>query len=54
MPIAQTAELIVQGYGQKGPCSAYLENTLDHLHALGIHDRRLARLLREVRRICPQ
>ncbi|WP_375594156.1 gamma-glutamylcyclotransferase [Algihabitans albus] len=52
LPMAQIADLIVQGYGQKGPCSDYLQNTIDHLHALGIHDRRLARLLREVRRRC--
>jgi cation transport protein ChaC len=52
MPISQTAGLIAQGHGNKGPCSAYLESTIDHLDALGIHDRRLARLLREVRRLC--
>ena len=52
LPMAQIADLVVQGYGQKGPCSDYLKNTIDHLHALGIHDRRLARLLREVRRRC--
>lgn len=50
LQMAQIAELIVQGTGQKGPCSDYLRNTIDHLQALGIHDRRLARLMREVRR----
>ena len=44
--------LIVQGRGANGRCVEYLENTVHHLHALGIRDRALERLLKEARRLC--
>ncbi len=37
-------ELILQGQGSNGPCVEYLENTVRHLHALGLRDRSLVRL----------
>ncbi len=43
--------LILQGCGNRGPCLEYLENTVHHLHALGLRDRALERLLKEARRI---
>lgn len=50
----ETARLIVQGHGQRGPCSEYLANTNDHLEALGIRDRHLRGLIAVVRRLCPE
>lgn len=38
-------ELILQGCGDAGHCSEYLENTVHHLEALGLGDRSLKRLL---------
>ncbi len=42
----QTLEMILQGVGERGPCLDYLQNTVRHLRALGLHDRPLERLLR--------
>jgi len=50
----ETAELIVQGVGQRGPCSEYLVNTNHHLEALGIHDRHLRHLIALVDRRCAE
>jgi cation transport protein ChaC len=44
----RTVELICQGEGARGDCFSYLENTVEHLDRLGIPDRRLHALLREV------
>jgi len=44
----EIARLILQGKGDRGTCHAYLANTVRHLAALGIHDRRLEALLAEV------
>ena len=49
LPPARIAELIAQGHGQRGSARAYLENTVKHLDALGIPDRRLHELLLLVR-----
>ncbi|MEO3428249.1 gamma-glutamylcyclotransferase [Pelagibius sp. CAU 1746] len=43
-------ELILQGCGNRGPCMEYLENTVHHLRNLGLKDRGLERLLKEVAR----
>ncbi len=51
LSVSETAELIVQGYGQRGPCGEYLENTVGHLEALGIDAGWLKRLLHTVRRL---
>ena len=45
---AEVARLILQGRGNRGTCYEYLENTVRHLSALGLQDRRLEHLLREV------
>ena len=54
LPLEEVADLIVQGHGQRGPCSEYLRRTLGHLEALGIHDRALARLAELVDERCPR
>ena len=43
-------QLIMQGRGNRGPCMEYLENTVHHLRALGLKDRGLERLLKEINR----
>lgn len=40
-----TAALIKQGIGQRGPCRDYLVNTDQHLREMGIRDRMLERLI---------
>ncbi|GAB4228936.1 MAG: gamma-glutamylcyclotransferase [Kiloniellaceae bacterium] len=47
-------QLIMQGRGNRGPCSEYLENTVHHLRALGLKDRGLESLLKEVTRRCEE
>jgi cation transport protein ChaC len=44
LPDERVAEVIATAQGWLGPCAEYLINTVDHLAALGIHDRPLARL----------
>ncbi len=46
----EMVELILQGCGNRGPCMEYLENTVHHLRNLGVKDRGLERLLKEVAR----
>lgn len=50
LPVERLVDLIVQGHGERGPCVAYLENTVYHLKGLGLRDRALERLLALVRR----
>lgn len=45
LPEVETLRLVLQGHGKAGPCLDYLANTLAHLEQLGIHDRRLARIV---------
>ena len=45
----ETIKLIQQGHGKAGPCIDYVENTLQHLHELGINDRSLERIVKKVR-----
>jgi cation transport protein ChaC len=40
----QTAALVLQGHGGRGPCRDYLANTLAHLSELGLEDRGLKQL----------
>jgi cation transport protein ChaC len=44
----RVAEVIATAEGWLGPCADYLINTVDHLAALGIHDRPLERLRAQV------
>ncbi|MDZ7747535.1 MAG: gamma-glutamylcyclotransferase [Halofilum sp. (in: g-proteobacteria)] len=46
---ATTVELMATGHGLIGSCADYLENTVAHLDAAGIHDRRLHALRARVR-----
>lgn len=39
------ARLVAQGIGQRGPCVDYIRNTLDHMHAVGVRDPHLERVL---------
>ena len=41
---AQLAALVIQGIGTAGPCRDYLTNTIRHLGAMGMPDRRLETL----------
>lgn len=43
---ADAVKLILQGYGKRGHCLEYLQNTLRHLDELGIADAPLHRLVR--------
>jgi len=52
LSIEETAELIVQGHGDRGPCGEYLSNTVRHLEGLGVGAGDLKRLLRLVERRC--
>lgn len=45
LPDEETVRLVRQGHGKAGPCIDYLQNTLDHLHELGIQDPTLARII---------
>jgi glutathione-specific gamma-glutamylcyclotransferase len=42
---ARIVDLILQGTGRNGRCVDYLENTVRHLHALGLRDRPLEQML---------
>jgi len=44
LSLEQQAEMIALACGYRGPCAEYLLNTVEHLEALGIHDRYLWRL----------
>ena len=50
LPMERCVELIVQGVGRTGTAHDYLENTVDHLEALGFRVPWLSRLRRAVRR----
>jgi glutathione-specific gamma-glutamylcyclotransferase len=39
------ARLVAQGIGQRGPCTDYIRHTLDHMHAVGVRDPHLERVL---------
>jgi cation transport protein ChaC len=44
LPLEETAQLILQGIGARGPCRQYLENTVRELKKLGLVDGPLHRL----------
>src|SRR5262249_52392666 len=39
------AKLVAQGIGVRGPCVDYIQNTLNHMHAVGVRDPHLERVL---------
>jgi len=39
------ARLVAQGIGVRGPCVDYIQNTLDHMHEVGVRDPHLERVL---------
>ena len=39
------ARLVAQGIGQRGRCIEYIENTLEHMHDVGVRDPHLERIL---------
>jgi len=39
------ARLVAQGIGQRGACVDYIQNTLDHMHGVGVRDPHLERIL---------
>ena len=39
------AKLVAQGIGARGPCVDYIQNTLDHMHQVGVRDPHLERVL---------
>jgi cation transport protein ChaC len=47
----QTAQLVAQGVGQRGACTEYLHNTLEHMRALGMRDARLEGVQRAAQRL---
>lgn len=51
LSIEAAAALIARSSGIRGPNRDYLENTLAHLDAIGVHDARLHRILEAVARI---
>jgi cation transport protein ChaC len=48
LPEAQVVAVIARAEGALGSCSKYLFSTVEHLRELGIHDRGMERLAREV------
>lgn len=49
LPEASVVEHLATAEGYLGTCAEYLENTVDHMRAAGIHDRQMFRLQRLVR-----
>lgn len=52
LTLEETARIIAEAAGQRGPCSDYLANTVRQLESLGIDAGELKRLLRLVERDC--
>ncbi len=50
LSVAETARLIAQGVGKRGPNTEYLESTVAHLEEMGLPDAHLKAVLAEVRR----
>ena len=48
VPEDRVVKAIARARGPLGPCAAYLFNTVEHLSALGVHDRQLCRLRNRV------
>jgi cation transport protein ChaC len=45
------ARLVAQGIGVRGPCVDYIQNTLDHMHEVGVRDPHLERVLQAALRL---
>ena len=45
---AEIMRLVLQGRGTVGPCTEYVKCTFEHLEELGIHDRALDRIVRQM------
>jgi cation transport protein ChaC len=45
MDLHSRAQLVAQGVGERGRCTDYIRNTLEHMYALGVTDPHLARVL---------
>jgi cation transport protein ChaC len=54
LPLEETARLILQGVGGRGPCRQYLENTVRQLETLGVIDGPLHRLAAKVRELAQE
>jgi cation transport protein ChaC len=54
LSIEETARLILQGVGGRGPCREYLENTVRQLESLGLVDGPLHRLEMKVKELSPK
>src|SRR4029078_5791019 len=39
------ARMVAQGIGQRGHCIDYIQNTVEHMHELGVRDPHLERIL---------
>ena len=52
LSLDETARIIAEAAGQRGPCSDYLANTVRHLEALGVGAGSLKRLLKLVEHHC--
>jgi cation transport protein ChaC len=51
LTVEEAAVIIARSAGKRGPNREYLENTLEHLEAIGVHDARLHCILAAVRRL---
>jgi cation transport protein ChaC len=45
------AKLVAQGIGARGPCVDYIQNTLDHMHEVGVRDPHLERVLHAAQKL---
>jgi cation transport protein ChaC len=45
LDLESRAALVAQGIGERGPCTEYVRNTLEHMYEIGVHDPHLARVL---------
>ena len=52
LALEEMVQIILQGEGQRGPCSDYLANTVKHLEALGLGAGHLKDLLKRVETRC--
>lgn len=50
LSVAEAAAIIARSTGKRGPNRDYLENTVAHLDASGVHDARLHRILEAIAR----
>lgn len=45
LDLRSRAQLVVQGFGERGSCTDYVRRTLEHMYELGLTDPHLARVL---------